>query len=147
MPMRKLFWAALTVIGAGVLQWMLVPAPVLPPPGRVADAAWQLPAAQKPQPQEALEVLQNAGLWGKVTETEAQKPLTDPPWRLVGVITGGPERYVLIMIEGQPQQQLKVGDSVPGGSRILSIEDASLCLLVNGKKRKLDIYPQGSLVL
>lgn len=148
MPFRKLFWVVLTVAGAGILLWIIIPAPQLPPPARQPEAAWQLPGGGKPEPRQALELLQKAELWGKETEKEAQKSaMTDPPWRFVGVIAHGAERYVLIKIEGQPQQQLKVGDSVPGGSKILDIEGTTLCLLVNGKKRKLDIYPQGRQIL
>lgn len=137
----------LAVTGVGILQWMIIPAPQLPPPARQPEAGWQLPAEQKTQPQKALELLRTAELWGKVPEVAAEAAPAEPRWRFVAVTIRGRERYVLIEIEGQPQQQLKIGDTVPGGSKILDIEGTALYLLVNGKKRKLDIYPHERRIL
>ena len=141
--MRKFLWVMLALVGVGIVLWTIIPAPPPPPPpARLPETAWQLPAGQKPPPQKALELLRTAELWGKVPEPAAQTAPAEPRWRFVAVAIRGAERYVLIEIQGQPQQQLKIGDTVPGGSKILDIEGATLCLLVNGQKRKLDIFPQ-----
>ena len=147
MPFRKLSWVVLAVIGAGILQWIIIPAPQLPPPTRQPEAAWQPPAGQRPRPQKASELLRNAELWGKLPETEAERTLADPPWRFLGIVRNGAQRFVMIKIEGQPEQSLTVNDTLPGGSKILKIEDDALCLLINGKQRRLPIHKQGPQIL
>jgi len=92
--------------------------------------------------QQSLAVLTGASLWGKLPETGAETSLNDPEWRFVGAVARGQERYVLVKIDHQPVMKLTQGDALPGGSKIISIENDRLCLMVNGKKRRLNIYPQ-----
>ena len=46
-------------------------------------------------------------------------------------------------MEGQPEQRLTINDKLPGGSTILKIETDTLCILIDGKKRRLGIYETG----
>lgn len=99
-----------------------------------------MPQLPKARPEKAAEILDKISPWGKLPAPGEQPSLNDPEWRFLGIVARGSERYVLIKIENQPELQLKVGDKLPGGSQILKIEDDSLCLLINGKKRKIGIY-------
>lgn len=139
------FLGLLTVIGYAA--WWLAPMPPEPKPARIAAEPWALPQVHKTQSSKAQETLSKASLWGKLPEIETAKPLNDPEWRFVGIATNGPERFVLISVEGQPEQRLTINDKLPGGSKILKIESDSLCILVNGKKRSLGIYKMGPQVL
>ncbi len=141
-----LVFVALLLLG-GYIEWLLVPVPVPPKSVRLAPESWQLAPVPKAQPDKALEILGKNSLWGKLPEPEASKPLTDPAWNILGIVTNGAERFVLIKIEGQPEKKLAINDSLPGGSKILGIEGDQICILVNGKKRSLGIYKTGPQVL
>ncbi len=135
------FIALLILIG--YIEWLYLPAPPLPKSLPAPAEPWQLPSVPKVQSAKALEVLSKTSLWGKLPEVEASKPLTDPPWRFLGIVTNGAERFVLIKTEGLPEKRLAVDDSLPGGSKIIRIDNDSICILINGKKRSLGIYRTG----
>lgn len=128
-------------------EWLYAPAPTAPEPLPQAGEPWQLPQAPKAQREKAIEILNKTSLWGKLPDAAAARSLNDPEWRFLGVVKNGPERFVMIQIEGQPEKRLTVNDNLPGGSKILKIEDDALCLLVNGKKRSLAIYKQSPQIL
>lgn len=139
-PGATMVVGALAVMLAVAWQWG--PEPPAPQAVRLAAEDWRLPAQAVPQAEKAAEMLSRAGLWGRLPEAAAQEPPGEPPWRILGLLARGSERYVMIKIEGQPEQQLAVGDVLPGGSKILEIRDGGLCLLVNGQKRLLPLYRQ-----
>jgi hypothetical protein len=123
---------------------------MLPPPSPVrlaqlAEEPWKIPVQPEFDAKRSLETLNNASLWGKQADSALDAPLNDPEWRFLGAMARGQERHVIIKIENQPEQRLVSGDTLPGGSKILSIENDRLCLLVNKQKRSLAIYPQGPL--
>lgn len=142
---RLAFLGLLIVIGYA--EWWLAPSPPAPKPPRRGAEAWALPEAFKAQPEQAMAILNKTNLWGKLPEAEAAKSLNDPEWRLIGIATNGPERFVMIKVEGQPERRLSINDKLPGGSTILKIESDSICLLINGKTRSLGIYKTGPQVL
>ena len=142
---RLAFVGLLLVIGyAG---WSLAPAPIAPKAFGKGAEPWALPEAPKPSLEPAMAILNKANLWGKLPEAEAAGSLNDPEWRFIGVATNGPERFVMIKVEGQPEQRLTIKDTLPGGSRILEIESDRICILINGKKRSIGIYKTGPQVL
>ncbi len=134
--------ALLLTLAAG-LSWWLAPGP----------PAWQLPQGQEAtatRPAKApsrvekstdksVAAIVAANLWGTV-QSAAAESLIAPEWRFSGIAVNGQEKLVMITIEGQPAQVLKVRDQLPGGATILRIDDDHLCLLVKGKKRKLDLF-------
>jgi len=136
---------ALVVIS--FIEWLFAPAPATPGPLPQTGEPWHIPQAPKAQTEKALAILKQASLWGKLPDAAASKPLNDPAWRFLGIVKNGPQRFVMIQIEGQPERMLTVSDRLPGGSRILKIEDDTLCLLINGKKRSLPIYRQSAQIL
>lgn len=145
MTPRHFSTLALMIVGIAYLQWLVVPTPSPAPPARLAEEPWKIPVLQEFDAKSALETLNGASLWGKQADSALDVPLNDPEWRFLGAMARGQERYVIIKIENQPEQRLVPGDALPGGSKILSIENDRLCLLINGKKRSLAIYPQGLL--
>jgi len=126
------------------LTWLIVPRPALVKSVSTADPAWKVSVKSAFRPQESLTALNSANLWGKLADmAETLEP--EPEWRFVGSMGRGQESHVIIKKVGQPEQTLKPGDSLPGGSKIVSIENDRLCILINGLKRSLYIYPQGRL--
>ena len=87
----------------------------------------------------AIETVQSRSFWGIVAVAAPEGPTKDPEWRFVGTGGDGKDRYVMIQIEGQPVSTLKTGDQLPGGAKILRVDDDRLCLLVSGRKRVLDL--------
>lgn len=142
--------AVLLAVGvAAGLIWQQVPEPEAPQPARAAAEEWDLPAGTgkniEADLKKSADAVLSRNLWGVVAaaaDPSALTDLTDPPWRFVGVLRNGAERYVLIKIGNKPVANLKVGDALPGGSKILDIGEDRLCVLVNGKKRALEIYRQ-----
>jgi hypothetical protein len=145
MTKPNFFILILTIIGISGLQWFIVPSPDPVSPVRLAEDPWKIPDNPEFNAKESLATLTNASLWGKLADTALAAPLNDPEWRFLGALSRGQESQVIIQIDGQPEQRLVPGDSLPGGSQILSIDNDRLCLLVNGQKRSLAIYSQGPL--
>jgi hypothetical protein len=145
MTLRNFFILALLIGGIAYLQWLMVSPPTPARPARLAEEPWKIPDQLEFDANESLAILDSASLWGKLADTALATPLNDPEWRFLGAMARGQERYVIIKIENQPEQKLVPGDTLPGGSKILSIENDRLCLLVNKQKRSLAIYPQGPL--
>lgn len=132
----------LIVIGlsAGVI-WQRLPEPEAPKSLTVVAEPWRLPTLPETDLRKSAETITAKNLWGAVIPAQ-QVPLNDPEWHFVGAVKNGPEHYVLIRVEQNPVETLKVGDSLPGGAKILKIGEDRLCVLVNGKKRALGIYRQ-----
>lgn len=145
MTLRHFLALTLIIAGIAYLQWLMVPPPAAAKSARLAEEAWSLPAQPAFDAKESLATLNSASLWGKLADSALAAPLNDPEWRFLGAMARGQERYVIMKIDNQPEQKLVPGDILPGGSQILSIENDRLCLLVNGQKRSLAIYPQGPL--
>ena len=130
---------AILIVLASGLSWWLAPAPRAPRAPRASDEAWILPAMPPRDTGKLLAAITAANPWGAAIPVAATAALNDPDWRFLGVTVNGPERFVVIKIEGSPVQTLKEGDQLPGGAKIQTIYIDHLCLLINGKKRKLDI--------
>lgn len=128
---------------ASGLSWWLAPGPQTSHTVQRHDESWVLPVASSSHTEKSAEKsvagIVAANLWGAVQKA-AEESLIAPEWRFYGVVVNGQEKLVMIAIEGQPPQSLKVADQLPGGAKILKINDDHLCLLIKGKKRKLDIF-------
>lgn len=122
------------------LSWWLAPNPHASPPPQSRNESWKLPAVSRSDPEKLVAAIVATNLWGSAIPKPAELPLIAPEWRFSGVTVSGQERFVLVTIEGQSMQTLKAGDQLPGGAKILKIYEDHLCLLVNNKKRKLDIF-------
>ena len=144
-------WGKAAMLLAALLAlvvWWSLPAPKPPRQAPALDEEWALPTLQMRNPEKSLSTLTVIAPWGKTAVAPgaagaAGQPvevLNDPEWRFEGVTVHGDQRLVLIRVAGQPVASLKEGDSLPGGAKIVHIHEDSLCLLINGKKRNLDIF-------
>lgn len=141
-------WPALGVAAAtAVVAWVATPEPrPAATPGKAPDS-WQLPALSRPPAPATFDALAKSSLWGDVAAPTVSAPLTDPPWRFLGIVRQGADRFVLIKAEGRSEQRLTLSEKLPDGSEIVEIGDDSLCILINGQRRRLAIYKMGSQVL
>lgn len=144
MSPRRFFMFALILGGIATIEWLLVPSPTAAGSVQLTEERWIIPVQPVFNANSALAILNSNSLWGKLAEV-AQASDIEPEWRFVGATARGHERNVIIKKGNLPEQTLVPGDSLPGGSKILSIEHDRLCLLINGQKRTLYIYPQGPL--
>jgi len=134
----------LTALGVGAYaEWQHISLPPVPHGRPATREGWEVPKLPVSQPQQAMDILTKANLWGKLPELANETPLTPPGWHFFGSYTVGAERYVLIKPDNQPEYALKVGDRLPGGSKILRIEKDAICILIHGKQRKLNTIARG----
>ena len=132
-------WTAAFVVVIAGMSWWLTPVPQAVVETRSSVDTWNLPASARGNPEKAVASITQANLWGTVA-TATQAPLNEPEWRFAGVAVNGSEKTVIISAENQPLQMLRIGDQLPGGAKILRINEDHLCLSINGKKRKLDLF-------
>lgn len=132
---------------AGWMAWGTSPELPAAKAARLTEEQWALGRIPAPDLKKAYDYLSTVSIWGKVEAVKKDEPLTDPAWRFLAVMVNGTEKYVVIDIEKQPNRLLKVGDQLPGGAKIHEISRGSVCVIVNGKKRSLPIYPQGRQIL
>lgn len=115
------------------------------------DAAWSVPVAVTVEADAALSAINQRHLFGQsatlgqpagLAATD-EKALTPPDWRISGVYAEGGRHVVLVTTEGQPlPQQLRVGDSLPGGAKITAISNDRVSLSLRGQHVSLSTYPQ-----
>jgi hypothetical protein len=131
---------ALAIVGG----WALLHPITLPKPRslHVQEEEWHLPERSKLDIDPLVESIEKNQLWGTSGPPVDEKPLTSPNWRITGVLSVGTEHYALIEIKDQPILQLKTGEELPGGAKILSITADRLCISLNGKKRVLKTYKE-----
>ncbi len=135
---------SLLMMLASGLSWWLAPGPQAHVPVQGRADSWTLPVVSRStvekSTQKSVAAISTANLWGAAVKAVAEVVLIEPEWRFSGVTVSGQERLVMITIQGQPLQTLKAGDQLPGGAKILKINDDHLCLLIKGRQRKLDIF-------
>lgn len=129
--------APLAAAGLGVF---LAPPPSVVKPSNNMATNFNLPAEVLPRNYEPrLAELDGRNLWGNVRSPNEPQALVDPRWWLSGTGGVGKDRFVIMEREGSPAEFLKVGNSLPGQAKILEIQDDVLCILIDGKKRKLPV--------
>lgn len=138
----------IVLVLAVVAGWIMSHPPALPSAKtmRVQDEDWKLPRRESADIDGLVQTIEANKLWGAGNSLLApqleEKALTAPNWRITGVVAAGREHVALLLVESQPVQQLKVGDKLPGGAKILDIAPDRLCILLNGKKRVLKTYKE-----
>jgi hypothetical protein len=141
-----IFMLALAVTTA----WVWFHPVALPEPRniRVQDDEWHLPTRGKHDMNDSVATIEQDKLWGNgpgglpLQAPVEEKPLTAPNWHIVGVVAAGKDSYAMIDVEGQPMLQLKTGDKLPGGIKIVKMTADRVCILLNGKKRVLKTYKE-----
>lgn len=124
-------------LAAGWIVWH----PIALPESRVIrsqDDDWRLPDLGKPDSEALVAKIELNRLWGTDgMPLVEEKPLTAPNWRIAGVVSTGAESYAMLQVEGQPPQQVKTGEKLPGGAKIVNMTADRVCILLNGKRRML----------
>lgn len=141
LPARAWLLPLIMPMVAGWLAWQSGPDLPSTKTLRFPDEQWSLAKIPVQDLKKAEDYLATASIWGNVAAAKEEDE-RDPAWRFLAIMANGNEKYVLISVEKQPNRQLKIGDQLPGGAKIDAIRDGSLCVVVNGKKRILPIYPQ-----
>ena len=144
MSLRRFYVPGIIVISVSIAGWLVIPPPIAVQSSGLADVPWEMPKLFAFNAKDALATLTEASLWGKLADIPRASDV-EPEWRFIGAMARGEERHVIIKKDNQMEQMLVPGDILPGGSKILSIENDRLCLLINGQKRSLYIYAQGPL--
>lgn len=150
---RRLMIAVAALLAVSLLVILVLPAQL--PSTRslaVQEMAWNLATPVTVESDVALSVITKRRFWGVssgsgLPETGVpaveEKPLTPPDWRLVGQFAERGQAHLLVATEGVPQPQaLRVGDSLPGGAKILAIHSDHVVLSLNGRRLSLSTYPQ-----
>lgn len=132
----------LLLVVIGGLAWQTPPQwPVQLDPVRVEEP-WQIAPSREADLKPSLGYLATTTMWGKVEVAKAENEQPDPAWRFMGLMSVGTEKMVMIAVEKQPDRQLRKGDTLPGGAKILEIHADSLCVNIEGKHRRLPLYQQ-----
>lgn len=126
----------------GGMAWQTPPKwPVQLEPVR-GEEPWQIAPSREADLKPSLGYLATTTMWGNVEVAKAENEQPDPAWRFMGLMSVGTEKMVMIAVEKQPDRQLKIGDLLPGGAKILDINPDALCVQIEGKKRLLPLYQQ-----
>ena len=122
--------AALIIIAASTC-WFEAPEPT--PPRILATVAepWSLPKLAEHDNKKYIDAINTRNLWG-VVATDAPKA---PEWHVLGIARSGADRFVLLAYDGKPVETLKVGDTLPDGTKILKIEDDRFFVMTADKKK------------
>ena len=114
---------------------------------QLAEEPWSLAEPRPMDVNKASAYLATTPMWGNVEVVASEREVIDPAWRILAAMARGHEKYLMIAIDKQPDQQLKIGDRLPGGAKIEDIRQDEVCVLINGKKRTLPVSPQGRQLL
>jgi hypothetical protein len=140
--------ATILFVLAATAAWVVWHPVALPEPRtlRVQEEEWHLPNRGKLDAAPLVSTIVQDKLWGAVGAAALaqmdEKPLTAPNWHIVGVVSVGKETYATVAVDGQQDQQLKAGDKLPGGIKIVNMTADRVCILLNGKKRVLRTYKE-----
>ena len=154
--------AALAFVAFVVLVRVIFPhaLPQVPAVQVHSAAASMAEAPAMPDLDEVAKALQDENFWGTKFVANNEAPLTPPDWRIAGVYEQGGTSYAVVsqldvndplaslpVPPGLPPpppkynyRHLTVGDTLPGGAKILGINPDYLCIRLNGHARKLKVY-------
>jgi hypothetical protein len=107
----------------------------------LARETWALPAVRQID-KLSYQQLKERNLWGDAITASAVttgEPLTAPDWNIIGVASNGTAATLLLSFSNAPERliELKVGEFLPGGAKIIGIEQDKIRILLNGKPRQL----------
>lgn len=158
-----------TAIFAAAASYLLLTPYALPTATatQAAEERWALSQAVSIASDDALSVINAQRLFGAAglpsglpSKPDDEPPLTPPDWRIVGSVIFGPQRLLLVStapavlapmpraggpglgLPPQPPKALRVGDTLPGGARILEIRANGVCLSLKGRQVFLSTTPQ-----
>lgn len=123
------------------------------------DTPWSLPVPVTIDADKALSGINQRRLWAfsppgvapaPVGPAVDEAPLTPPDWRIVGIvgIVGVAGQLTLLIARDAPKGlpsntlALKLGESLPGGAKIVQIRPDGVGLLLHGQRAFLSTYPR-----
>ena len=165
---RAVVVLAALVCAAGVAAAVFWPREPLPGPRSVKaqEVRWSVPVPLQVDADLTLSTINGRPLWalaapgtpGAAPPRPDEPPRTPPDWRIVGTVIDGPQRLLLVStgpavpgpqaggpglaLPPRPPQALRVGDSLPGGARIVEIRPDGVCLSLKGRQVFLSTTPQ-----
>ena len=148
-------WRGVVAVWAAAAAFALAFGPRASEPAALvgADLPPRVPELTARDAEAQIAALKAAALWGApgapgapggaVAGAPAEPALTPPDWRIVAVVRGQSDRFVIVKVADQPElHELRIGQSLPDGSEIRRIEPTALYLIVHGMKRILRIDEQ-----
>lgn len=133
---------AIGVAALWVAAFTLLPAPEVPAPVARPVERWDLPAQpERRNLDAAATAFARSPLWGAGSTADAQAPREDTRWAVAGIFMRGGEavRAVVRFAAAKPTQTLAVGDELPDGSKIVTIEPSRVCAVKNRKRECLSV--------
>jgi hypothetical protein len=134
----RMYFLLVALGGAAIAFWLPKPAQ----PSALAAAAsgsWQVPEPRflAPTPTTVKPVAVAPELWGQfVSSAPAVADTAPKTWRLVGVALQPKDSFVLVSFDGKDPEARKIGDVLPGGSKVASIAQDHICVFIDGDVRK-----------
>jgi hypothetical protein len=123
--------------------WALSPAaPMIAADGPAASDDWSLPPIAVDGIPDIIPRLRDSAEVGAPPAAEAAKsaaPLTPPDWRIVAVTIAGDEKVVFLRTGKERPVELKIGDALPGGARIVDIAADHLIIALDGRRLRLAV--------
>ncbi len=140
---------AFFVFASFVLLGLLLLPPVLPAVSSLSltEDRWKLEPLYVPDVRAQLAVVSAVRLWGSgpalpPTAVIEEAALSPPDWRIAGVYVVADRPVAMISTPGKPDQALKLGDTLPGGARILAIFPDRIAIALNGRRLYLSTYQE-----
>lgn len=110
------------------------------------DTVFVLPPRPPVAPDQPKEVMADLRIWELTARQPLPprtEPLTAPGWKIVGVTSIGNDANVLLLFDKQIDiEARKVGDSLPGGAKIIQISQDVVRIVLNGQYMKLSLRKQ-----
>ncbi len=136
--------------GGAVLSLLGFSAAPLTGSATAPEDAWVVPQRTRAESEVIRDVQTARVLWpvyASIAAPGAQAAeaaaLTPPDWRIAGVIGRPGAEQLLIQRAGVPTPAaLRVGDSLPGGARILTISERGVTVEIDGQRAFLSTYPR-----
>lgn len=136
-------WVA-GVLALWLAVFLLAPAPVPPVPLARPTERWELPL-----PPARLDMSAAAGamatspVWGARPPAGAAVAAEDTRWTIAGIFlrAGDPAQAVVRFAATRPTQTVTIGDELPDGSKVESIESSRVCVRAGRKRECLAVPP------
>lgn len=131
----------------GILTASLMPQ--TPPPSVNDRIDWILPQIeQQPLPSDINTILANPLFGGEPvvsqeaeTETLAEEDEKGEPWRLIGIMTEGNTKHVVILNEISGKSRVaRLGETLPGGEELVAVRANEIEIFHNDKSKKISLF-------
>lgn len=139
---RKTLLAAAAVAAVG---WVAAPLPEAPAAlVKPRQDPWRLASLPRRGDHASTAALvSGAPYWGGAGRGGTALPVAapDPRWRISALFGIGRERTVLVEFRDPAKQplRLRVGDKLPSGHPITSIDERELCIHINGRTYRMGV--------